>query len=49
MESIEYKCAECEMAVILHEGNVIRACPHKEAGVTASLSATCYGEAEVCE
>ena len=49
MKDIEYRCSECEMPVVMHEGHVIRACPHKEAAVTASLSATCYGEAEICE
>jgi hypothetical protein len=44
-----YRCAECEMPVIFHNGAVIRACAHQEAGVTASISATCYGESEICE
>ncbi|MFO0202734.1 MAG: hypothetical protein ACK528_06345 [Alphaproteobacteria bacterium] len=41
-----YTCAECKVAVIVHDNQVIRACEHKNAPVLASLSATCYGESE---
>lgn len=41
-----YTCAECKVAVIVHDNQVIRACEHKDAPVLASLSATCYGESE---
>lgn len=44
-----YTCADCGMGVIIHDGAIIRACGHEEAAVTASLSATCYGESEICE
>ncbi|CAB4151199.1 hypothetical protein UFOVP591_5 [uncultured Caudovirales phage] len=42
-----YHCKECGVAVIVLNGQVIRPCEHKEAGVTADCSATCYGESKV--
>lgn len=43
-----YTCAECQRAVVVTpEGEIIRACAHKEAKVIASVSATVYGIAKL--
>ena len=43
-------CSECNMEVTQHEGGVIEcSCQHTNAGITASLSATCYGEGHADE
>jgi hypothetical protein len=49
LPKVIYTCTECAMPVIMLDGNIIRACEHKEAGVAAEMSATCYGESELCE
>lgn len=43
-ETPRYTCKECGMAVIVHEGHIIRACPHDDAAVLAACSATATGE-----
>ena len=43
-QPIKYQCAECGVATIIHEGNIIRPCKHDTAGVLASVSAHAYGE-----
>lgn len=37
-------CKQCGASATVVDGNVTRKCGHDEAGVTADLSATCYGE-----
>lgn len=49
MEEPKYKCAECGIAVIILDGEIIRPCPHKDAAVTADCSAVVYGESKLEE
>lgn len=44
---IEYRCAVCGVKVEVIDGEFVRPCDHKDAGVTASMSATAYGESKV--
>lgn len=44
---IDYRCAVCGVKVEVIEGKFVRPCEHQEAGVTASMSATAYGESKV--
>lgn len=39
-----YRCAACQKRVAVVDGQIIRACPHSEAGVTADLTATVYAQ-----
>lgn len=38
-----YRCAECNLAVIVADGTIIRACRHSDAAVVADMSATMNG------
>ncbi len=38
-----YRCAECNLAVIVADGEIIRGCLHTEAAVIAEASAQCAG------
>lgn len=39
-----YSCSECGLRVVVTpEGEIIRACPHKDAPVKAEVSAQLYG------
>jgi hypothetical protein len=46
-EEPRFKCACCGMAVIVLDGEIIRACPHTDAAVTADCTATAYGESKL--
>jgi len=43
MSAPKYTCKECGVAVIIVDGKAIRPCSHKEAGVTANITAKAYG------
>jgi hypothetical protein len=43
MDTPTHRCAECGTAVIILEGEIIRACPHEEAAVIAEMEAVAYG------
>jgi hypothetical protein len=38
-----YRCAECNLAVIVADGQIIRACPHPDAAVIAEASSVLKG------
>lgn len=38
-----YRCGECNLAVIVADGQIIRACTHTDAAVVADLAATMKG------
>ena len=42
-----YRCKECNLAVIVADGTIIRACTHDDAGIVAELSATMHGSGGV--
>lgn len=48
MQSTEYKCAECGAPATVDDGLVVRSCEH-EGAVTASVSATVYGQATLAK
>jgi hypothetical protein len=43
MKEPKYVCKECGVAVIIVDGKAIRPCPHKEAAITANMTAIAYG------
>jgi len=47
MEESGYICKECGMAVIVLDGNIIRACPHEGSTVVAKMSGTVTGESKL--
>lgn len=47
MKEPMYQCAECKRAVIILNGEIIRACEHAEAGVLANLSAIVVGQSKL--
>jgi hypothetical protein len=48
MEDPGYTCKECGLVVIVtREGEIIRACPHDNATVIATMKGTVYGESKV--
>lgn len=44
---VDYRCAMCGWRVAVVAGQILRACGHAEAGVTAGLTATVYSESKV--
>ena len=48
MQSIEYQCAECGAPATVDAGLIVRSCDH-EGAVTASMSATVYGESSLAK
>ena len=49
VEQPRYRCAACNVPVIMFEGEIHRPCSHKDAAVVVNISATCTGESKVNE
>lgn len=45
--NVKYTCKECGVAVIVHEGAIIRPCEHKEAVVLAHATVHATGESSI--
>lgn len=40
----QHRCGKCSRPVIISGGEIVRACGHDDAGVTADISAVAYGK-----